>query len=110
MTLVDDGDGEVRVWRVEQLRLQPVSVALYGHFLSGDCFVVVYRYGVGGRDCIVYYWQGRRASVDEKATAALFSGEIVRDGGRVRPELLVPRQDGLMAGTGTAAGPAWAGP
>ena len=39
MTPVDDGDGEVRVWRVEQLRLQPVSVALYDHFLSGDCFV-----------------------------------------------------------------------
>jgi hypothetical protein len=55
--LVDDGTGERMVWRVEKFQLVPVPENLYGLFFSGDCYVVKYKYLVGGTEkCLIYYW------------------------------------------------------
>ena len=59
-TLVDDGSGDVQVWRIENFDLVPVDPALYGQFFGGDSYVVLYTYKVGRKEnYVVYFWQGQ---------------------------------------------------
>ncbi|NXX59866.1 VILI protein, partial [Scopus umbretta] len=69
--MVDDGSGEVEVWRVENQELVPVEKKWLGHFYGGDCYLVLYTYFVGPKvNRIIYLWQGRQASADELAASA----------------------------------------
>uniref|UniRef100_A0A8C3TVM9 Villin 1 n=1 Tax=Catharus ustulatus TaxID=91951 RepID=A0A8C3TVM9_CATUS len=69
--MVDDGSGEVEVWRVENNELVPVEKKWLGHFYGGDCYLVLYTYYVGPKvNRIIYLWQGRQASPDELAASA----------------------------------------
>ncbi|KAM6398335.1 villin-1 [Pluvialis apricaria] len=69
--MVDDGSGEVEVWRVENQELVPVEKKWLGHFYGGDCYLVLYTYTVGPKvNRIIYIWQGRQASTDELAASA----------------------------------------
>ncbi|NXN33231.1 VILI protein, partial [Nycticryphes semicollaris] len=69
--MVDDGSGEVEVWRVESQELVPVEKKWLGHFFGGDCYLVLYTYSVGPKvNRIIYLWQGRQASTDELAASA----------------------------------------
>ncbi|NWS03260.1 villin-1 [Motacilla alba alba] len=69
--MVDDGSGEVEVWRVENNELVPVEKKWLGHFYGGDCYLVLYTYHVGPKvNRIIYIWQGRQASADELAASA----------------------------------------
>ncbi|NXX97363.1 VILI protein, partial [Centropus bengalensis] len=69
--MVDDGSGEVEVWRVENSELVPVEKQWLGHFYGGDCYLVLYTYSVGPKvNRIIYIWQGRQASTDELAASA----------------------------------------
>ncbi|NXA00656.1 VILI protein, partial [Nesospiza acunhae] len=69
--MVDDGSGEVEVWRVENNELVPVEKKWLGHFYGGDCYLVLYTYFVGPKvNRIIYIWQGRQASADELAASA----------------------------------------
>uniref|UniRef100_A0A674GFT7 Villin 1 n=1 Tax=Taeniopygia guttata TaxID=59729 RepID=A0A674GFT7_TAEGU len=69
--MVDDGSGEVEVWRVEDNELVPVEKKWLGHFYGGDCYLVLYTYFVGPKvNRIIYIWQGRQASTDELAASA----------------------------------------
>ena len=59
-TLVDDGSGEVQVWRIENFDLVPVDPTLCGQFFGGDSYVILYTYKVGRKEnYIVYFWQGQ---------------------------------------------------
>uniref|UniRef100_A0A803VCP5 Villin-1 n=1 Tax=Ficedula albicollis TaxID=59894 RepID=A0A803VCP5_FICAL len=64
--MVDDGSGEVEVWRVENNELVPVEKKWLGHFYGGDCYLILYTYYVGPL-CPA---QGRQASADELAASA----------------------------------------
>ncbi|XP_014809683.1 PREDICTED: villin-1 isoform X2 [Calidris pugnax] len=69
--MVDDGSGEVEVWRVENNELVPVEKKWLGHFFGGDCYLILYTYYVGPKvNRIIYLWQGRQASTDELAASA----------------------------------------
>ncbi|NWX55907.1 VILI protein, partial [Promerops cafer] len=69
--MVDDGSGQVEVWRVENNELVPVEKKWLGHFYGGDCYLVLYTYFVGPKvNRIIYIWQGRQASTDELAASA----------------------------------------
>ncbi|NXG43744.1 VILI protein, partial [Psilopogon haemacephalus] len=69
--MVDDGSGEVEVWRVEGGELVPVEKKWLGHFYGGDCYLVLYTYTVGPKvNRIIYIWQGRYATADELAASA----------------------------------------
>ncbi|NXB09803.1 VILI protein, partial [Cnemophilus loriae] len=69
--MVDDGSGEVEVWRVENNELVPVEKKWLGHFYGGDCYLVLYTYFVGPKmNRIIYLWQGRHATTDELAASA----------------------------------------
>ncbi|KAM9410191.1 advillin [Pholidichthys leucotaenia] len=69
--MVDDGSGEIEVWRIEDLERVPVDQQWYGYFYGGDCYLVLYTYLVNSRKCyLLYFWQGRHATTDEMAASA----------------------------------------
>ncbi|XP_044523486.1 villin-1 [Gracilinanus agilis] len=69
--MVDDGSGEVQVWRIENLELVPVESRWLGHFYGGDCYLVLYTYLINEKkNYLIYIWQGRSASQDEIAASA----------------------------------------
>ncbi|KAH0520391.1 Advillin [Microtus ochrogaster] len=75
--MVDDGNGKVEVWRIENLELVPVEHQGYGFFYGGDCYLVFYTYEVNGKPhYILYIWQGRHASQDELAASAYQAVEV----------------------------------
>uniref|UniRef100_A0A3Q2P4M0 Advillin n=1 Tax=Fundulus heteroclitus TaxID=8078 RepID=A0A3Q2P4M0_FUNHE len=69
--MVDNGGGQVEVWRVEDLELAPVDPTGYGYFYGGDCYLILYTYLVNNKKCyLLYMWQGRHATQDELAASA----------------------------------------
>ncbi|KAF0883353.1 AVIL protein, partial [Crocuta crocuta] len=75
--MVDDGNGKVEVWRIENLELVPVERQWHGFFYGGDCYLVLYTYEVNGKPhYILYIWQGRHASKDELAASAYQAVEV----------------------------------
>nr|CAD7440176.1 unnamed protein product [Timema bartmani] len=68
----DNGTGSVEIWRVENFELAPVDPDNYGFFFGGDSYVVKYTYEKNNRqNIIIYYWQGRESTQDERAAAAI---------------------------------------
>uniref|UniRef100_A0A8C4TIQ1 Villin-1 n=1 Tax=Erpetoichthys calabaricus TaxID=27687 RepID=A0A8C4TIQ1_ERPCA len=56
--MVDDGTGEVEVWRIENLELVPVDKRWIGHFYGGDCYLILYNYLVNNKlNYLLYIWQ-----------------------------------------------------
>uniref|UniRef100_A0A8D0GKU7 Advillin n=1 Tax=Sphenodon punctatus TaxID=8508 RepID=A0A8D0GKU7_SPHPU len=75
--MVDNGEGTVEVWRIENLELVPVEYQWHGFFYGGDCYLVLYTYEVNHRRCyILYIWQGRHATQDELAASAYRAVEV----------------------------------
>ncbi|XP_035517512.1 advillin [Morone saxatilis] len=69
--MVDNGTGQVEVWRIENLELAPVDPEWYGYFYGGDCYLILYTYLVNNKKCyLLYIWQGRHVSQDELAASA----------------------------------------
>nr|XP_015810628.2 villin-1 isoform X1 [Nothobranchius furzeri]XP_015810629.2 villin-1 isoform X1 [Nothobranchius furzeri] len=69
--MVDDGSGEVKVWRIEKLELAEVKPSMHGQFYGGDCYLILYTYQVSNRQqYILYMWQGRHATKDEITACA----------------------------------------
>ncbi|XP_057680934.1 villin-1 isoform X2 [Corythoichthys intestinalis] len=69
--MVDDGSGDIKVWRIENLELAEVEPRSYGQFYGGDCYLVLYTYRVSNREQhILYMWQGRHATKDEVTACA----------------------------------------
>ncbi|KAI5152649.1 Villin-1 [Manis pentadactyla] len=75
--MVDDGSGEVQVWRIEDLELVPVDSKWLGHFYGGDCYLLLYTYLIGEKqNYLLYIWQGSQASQDE-ITASAYQAVIL---------------------------------
>ncbi|XP_023076870.2 villin-1 [Piliocolobus tephrosceles] len=75
--MVDDGSGEVQVWRIENLELVPVDSKWLGHFYGGDCYLLLYTYLIGNKQhYLLYIWQGSQASQDE-ITASAYQAVIL---------------------------------
>ncbi|KAK3260030.1 hypothetical protein CYMTET_30995, partial [Cymbomonas tetramitiformis] len=75
--MVDDGSGKLTIWRIEEMEKVPVAPEQYGHFFAGDSYIVLYVYMKEGREqSIVYFWQGRDSSQDEKAASAMLSTSV----------------------------------
>lgn len=74
------GNGEVHVWRIVDYKKTPVPSEDYGHFFAGDTYIILYKYKVGNREAfLVYYWQGRTATINEKGTSALLTIELDKE-------------------------------
>jgi len=70
----DDGTGEKKVWRIENLDLVEVPEAQVNNLYNGDCYVIQYTYG--GGENIVYFWQGNNCTIDERGASALHAARI----------------------------------
>ncbi|XP_029444847.1 adseverin isoform X1 [Rhinatrema bivittatum] len=73
--MVDDGSGEVKIWRVESNGRIPVKPETYGQFYGGDCYIILYTYSKGQ---ILYTWQGMKATKDELTTSAFLTVQLDR--------------------------------
>jgi hypothetical protein len=74
---VDDGSGRVEIWRIENFAKAPVDRAKYGQFYGGDSYILLYTYMKGrSEEYIIYFWQGRESSQDEKGASALLAKEL----------------------------------
>lgn len=70
-------EGSVEIWRINDFKKEPLDKNLYGQFWAGDSFIVLYTYKINSKTAwIIYFWQGRDSSLDEKGTSALLAKEI----------------------------------
>jgi len=82
-TPVDDGSGKIEIWRIEDFKKVEVAPEKYGQFYGGDSYILLYTYMVGPREeYIIYFWQGKDSSKDEKGASGEWRVVRCRD---VRP-------------------------
>lgn len=75
--MADDATGSYKIWRIENFQRVAVPEDNYGQFYMGDSYVLLYQYQVKGKDnYIIYFWQGRESSTDEKGASALFAVQM----------------------------------
>ena len=75
--MVDDGTGRTTVYLVEEFRRVRLEDSAVGEFYSGDSYVVLYRYVWKNKDCyLIYFWQGRAATVLNKGSSAALTMEL----------------------------------
>ncbi|KFB47218.1 hypothetical protein ZHAS_00015242 [Anopheles sinensis] len=69
----DNGQGAIEIWRVQNADLVAVEPEAYGMFHAGDSYLVKYEYTIraGGSGYIVYFWQGKTSSTQEKGASAI---------------------------------------
>ncbi|MEE6466464.1 hypothetical protein FKM82_006961 [Ascaphus truei] len=84
--MVDDGSGEVQIWRVESNGRIPVDPNTYGQFFGGDCYIILYTYPKGQ---IIYTWQGAHATRDELTTSAFLTVQLDRSLGGLAVQVRV---------------------
>ncbi|GMF27055.1 unnamed protein product [Phytophthora lilii] len=70
-----DGKHEVTVWRIEDLEKVEVPKEQYGYFYDGDSYIVLHVVtpSRGKPTQVIYFWQGRSSTTDEKAAAAILA-------------------------------------
>ncbi|CAL8336005.1 unnamed protein product [Lota lota] len=89
--MVDNGGGDVEVWRIENLELAAVEPEWRGYFYGGDCYLILYTYLVNSKQhYILYIWQGRHASVDELAASAFQAVDLDQKYGGEPVQIRVP--------------------
>ena len=78
--MVDDGSGKLKIWRIEDFKRVEVAEETYGEFFGGDSYVLLYSYKASAtsskEEHIIYFWQGRDSSQDEKGASALCAKEL----------------------------------
>jgi advillin len=53
------------------------SISRYGHFFSGESYIILYKYPVRNKDeYVIFFWQGRNSSVNEKGTSAYLTVDL----------------------------------
>ncbi|XP_073253861.1 gelsolin, cytoplasmic-like [Porites lutea] len=88
--LPDDGTGDVEIWRVEERDLIPWEQNLHGMFFSGDSYVIKYNYTANWkRRIIIYFWQGAKSSIDERAAAAMLADQMDKKLGGIATQVRV---------------------
>ena len=78
--MIDDGKGQIKIWRIEEFQKVEILPSLFGNFYSGESYIVLYKYIWRNKDCfIIYYYQGRDSSVNEKGTSAVLTIELDKE-------------------------------
>lgn len=88
--MIDDGSGTPQVWRVEGNQKVAISPEHFGEFHSGESYIILYKYIFKNKDqYLIYFWQGRDSSVNEKGTSALMTIQLDESIGGVAKEIRV---------------------
>jgi len=75
--MADNGTGSIKIWRIENFDKTPLPEDQYGQFYMGDSYIMLYTYLVKGKpNYIIYFWQGRDSSTDEKGTSAYMAVQM----------------------------------
>ncbi|XP_072520552.1 gelsolin b [Salminus brasiliensis] len=75
--MVDKGDGEKKIWRIEGSDKVHIDPTTYGQFYGGDSYIIQYSYQHGGRQGqIIYIWQGEDSSQDEKGASSILAAQL----------------------------------
>jgi hypothetical protein len=75
--VVDDGSGKVEIWRVKDHTKEPVDRGMYGQFFDSESYVILYTYIQKNREqYIIYFWQGKKSSINEKGSSALLTVDL----------------------------------
>ncbi|KAF1327086.1 Villin-like protein, partial [Globisporangium splendens] len=72
------GTHEVTIWRIENMEKVELPKAQYGHFYGGDSYVILHSVTPpsGKPSHVIYFWQGRSSTTDEKASSALWAARL----------------------------------
>lgn len=55
--LIDDGSGDLKIWRVKKSDAVEISKEQHGTFYSGECYVIWYSYDVNQeKKHVLYSW------------------------------------------------------
>lgn len=75
--MVDRGDGDKQIWRVEGSEKVPLDPSVLGQFYGGDSYIVLYQYSHDSRrGHIIYTWQGAESSQDEVGASAILAVQL----------------------------------
>lgn len=75
--LIDDGSGSIEMWVIEGHEKVHVDDADLGHLFAGESYIVLYRYKKANKDCaVIYFWQGRDSTRNEKGTSAYLTIDL----------------------------------
>ncbi|OCT75724.1 adseverin [Xenopus laevis] len=74
--MLDDGSGDVEIWRIEKNGKVPLDPEIYGQFYGGDCYIIMYTSLKGQK--IIYTWQGAHAAKDELTYSAFLTVQLDR--------------------------------
>uniref|UniRef100_A0AAY5KCW2 Gelsolin n=1 Tax=Esox lucius TaxID=8010 RepID=A0AAY5KCW2_ESOLU len=75
--MVDSGQGEKQIWRIEGSDKVEVDPSTHGQFYGGDSYIILYNYQHGGRQGhIIYMWQGSDSSKDEVGASAILGVQL----------------------------------
>eukprot|EP01080_Neovahlkampfia_damariscottae_P002213 gene2213-2387_t len=72
--IFDNGTGTSKIWKVEGFEKEEYPIEMYGRFFSGDSYIILYTYQKKNKNYnLIYFWQGRDSTVNEKGASALLS-------------------------------------
>ncbi len=84
-------DGESDIWRIEGFEMVKIDESLEGQFFAGDSYIVKYTYMKDGKpNYIIYIWQGRQSSADEKGASAILAVKMDDELGGAATQIRVP--------------------
>ncbi|OQR92154.1 villin [Thraustotheca clavata] len=72
------GTNEVAIWRIEDMEKVAIDPEMYGQFYGGDSYVILQTFTPSSSKPahVIYFWQGRQSSQDEKAASALWAQRL----------------------------------
>ncbi|EFA76836.1 hypothetical protein PPL_09588 [Heterostelium album PN500] len=72
-----DGTGTYEMWYVDNMKILPIPEEEYGHFYSGNCYLIRYTYTRwNALKYIIYIWQGADATRQDVGSSSLLSKDI----------------------------------
>ncbi|KAM7415444.1 hypothetical protein PAMA_017788 [Pampus argenteus] len=75
--MVDQGDRDKQVWRIEGSEKVAVESSVFGQFFGGDSYIILYEYQHSDREGhIIYIWQGMESSQDEVGASAILAVQL----------------------------------
>ncbi|KAM9360961.1 gelsolin-like [Symphorus nematophorus] len=75
--MVDRGDGDRQIWRIEGSDKVSVDPSMFGQFYGGDSYIILYQYQHNSRQGhIIYIWQGVESSQDEVGASAVLAIQL----------------------------------
>jgi len=67
----------IQIWRIEDMEMKPIPPRNYGHFFTGDAYIVLHSKVSGSRmSCRLHFWLGDNSSQDEQGAAAMLATQL----------------------------------